>query len=181
MTASVRTPVLVHLSLALGLCLATGLLLFVSPKPSGFTLAWSWAATGSLVASTGIALRYFGRTNGPTWTQTAALLFLAILSTAFSFAATYYTVDLPTQDVSKDACKSVQFTECLNRESALYFTVATLSTVGFGDIAPAGRRARRIATFQMVTGVAMLSLGVGRLLGATTSERGSAPTSDAPS
>lgn len=43
---------------------------------------------------------------------------------------------------------------------ALYFTVTMLTTVGFGDIAPAGQTARAVATAQMVFDLVFLGVAV---------------------
>lgn len=41
---------------------------------------------------------------------------------------------------------------------ALYFTVTMLTTVGFGDIAPAGQQARAVATANMVVNLVVLGV-----------------------
>lgn len=46
----------------------------------------------------------------------------------------------------------------LTHLDALYFTVTMLTTVGFGDISPAGQAARAVATLQMVVNVVLLGL-----------------------
>lgn len=43
---------------------------------------------------------------------------------------------------------------------ALYFTVTMITTVGFGDIAPAGQAARMVATAQMLVNLVLLGLVV---------------------
>ncbi|MBZ2197089.1 potassium channel family protein [Occultella gossypii] len=58
------------------------------------------------------------------------------------------------------------FTESLDRTDALYFTVTTFATVGYGDIAPVVNEARIIATVQMLTGMALLGGGLKLVLGA---------------
>jgi hypothetical protein len=50
------------------------------------------------------------------------------------------------------------FTEPLNPTDALYFTITTLATVGFGDIAPVSQAARIVVTVQMVTGLVLFGL-----------------------
>lgn len=51
----------------------------------------------------------------------------------------------------------------MTRTEALYLTVTILSTVGFGDITPKTDLGRIVVMTQMVTGVAMLAVGI-RLL-----------------
>lgn len=48
----------------------------------------------------------------------------------------------------------------LTRTSALYFTVTTFTTVGFGDITAASQTARVMVMVQMVLGLIILGLGV---------------------
>jgi voltage-gated potassium channel len=48
------------------------------------------------------------------------------------------------------------FTEPLDRTDALYFTVTTLATVGYGDIAAVSEPARIAATVQIVAGLIIL-------------------------
>jgi hypothetical protein len=52
------------------------------------------------------------------------------------------------------------FTEPLDRTDALYFTVSTLATVGYGDIAAVSPTARIGAIAQMVAGLLLLGLVV---------------------
>ena len=56
------------------------------------------------------------------------------------------------------------YSEPLSRLDALYFTVTTLATVGFGDITPTSELTRAVTTVQMVLGVALLGAGVRILL-----------------
>lgn len=49
------------------------------------------------------------------------------------------------------------FSEDLGRADALYFTVSTLATVGFGDITPTSAGARMVVTFQMLFDLALLA------------------------
>jgi voltage-gated potassium channel len=58
------------------------------------------------------------------------------------------------------------FTEPLDHSDALYFTIATLATVGFGDIAAVSESARIAVTVQMVTGLVLLGLVIKVFLGA---------------
>ncbi|HEY3434509.1 MAG TPA: potassium channel family protein [Solirubrobacterales bacterium] len=55
------------------------------------------------------------------------------------------------------------FSEPLGRVDAMYFTVSTLATVGFGDITPTSPGARIVVTFQMLFDLALLA-GLVRLL-----------------
>ena len=65
------------------------------------------------------------------------------------FAATYFTV---AQD------QAGSFTEELTRTDALYFTVTTFATVGYGDITAKTELARVLVMIQMIIG--LLAVGV---------------------
>ena len=58
------------------------------------------------------------------------------------------------------------YSEALSRLDALYFTVTTLATVGFGDITPErAALTRTVTTALIVLGVALLGAGVRILIG----------------
>jgi voltage-gated potassium channel len=52
------------------------------------------------------------------------------------------------------------FTEPMNRTGALYFTVVTLATIGYGDIAPRTDTARIVVMIQVVVNIAILGTAV---------------------
>lgn len=54
---------------------------------------------------------------------------------------------------------------------AIYFSIVTLSTVGYGDIIPASSVARALAAFEVVCGVMLLLFGVSELLEYTREHR----------
>ena len=58
------------------------------------------------------------------------------------------------------------FSEPLNRVDALYFTVTTFATVGFGDIVARTEGARLVVTVQMVGGLILVGLLARVLVGA---------------
>lgn len=86
-----------------------------------------------------------------------AVVSLAVLIPLFIvlFASIYVTMS--TADPAT-------FGHRLSRVEALYLTVTILSTVGFGDITPKTDAGRIIVMAQMVTGVAILAVGVRLLL-----------------
>lgn len=75
------------------------------------------------------------------------------------FAAAYYVmgVDDPTA-----------FSESMSRLDALYFTVTTFATVGFGDITSVSPQARTVTTVQMVVNLLVIGIGVRVVVGAVT-------------
>lgn len=62
------------------------------------------------------------------------------------------------------------FSEPLGHVDALYFTLATLTTVGFGDISPVTTSARSAAIVQMVTDFVYIGIGI-RLVALLTRQR----------
>jgi voltage-gated potassium channel len=62
-------------------------------------------------------------------------------------------------------------THSLTRTDALYFTVTTFSTVGFGDITAASQSARLVVTVQMLLDLLVLGLGIRVFIGAVQRAR----------
>lgn len=58
-----------------------------------------------------------------------------------------------------------QFAELHTKIDALYFTVSTLTTVGFGDVHAAGQLARAAVTVQMVFNLVFIGLTAGIVTG----------------
>lgn len=73
--------------------------------------------------------------------RAATSLFVLVLFLVTSFALTYAAMS-----VSNPA----SFSEVLDKSDAIYFTVTTLSTTGFGDIAAKSPTARWVVTAQML-------------------------------
>jgi hypothetical protein len=67
------------------------------------------------------------------------------------FAATYYLME-------RTASRS--FTQHLSRTDALYFTVTTFSTVGYGDITAKSETARSVVIVQILADLAILGIGI---------------------
>jgi voltage-gated potassium channel len=67
------------------------------------------------------------------------------------------------------------FTHHLTRTDALYFTVTTFSTVGFGDITPVSQSARLVLTAQMLLDLLALGLGIRVFAGAVRRARPQMP------
>jgi hypothetical protein len=59
----------------------------------------------------------------------------------------------------------------MSRTDALYFTVTTFATVGFGDITARSQGARIIVILQMLADLLVLGFGVKVLLGAVQTGR----------
>ena len=80
---------------------------------------------------------------------------------AIGYACLYRLADMATADplftISGQA-RRIEFAE------ALYFSVVTLATVGYGDIAPVAPLARLLAVAQMISGLLLLLFGVNELI-----------------
>jgi voltage-gated potassium channel Kch len=73
-------------------------------------------------------------------TRPGVVITLLIVLSVHVFAATYYAL----------AKVPGEFTGLGTRVDALYFTVVTLATVGYGDITPHGQAARVVTVLQIV-------------------------------
>lgn len=80
------------------------------------------------------------RAKQSAWARIEALL-TALYLLVLVFALLYERIAVSTQG---------EFNGINNRTDALYFTVTTLATVGFGDIYAAGTGARALVTVQML-------------------------------
>jgi len=94
-----------------------------------------------------------------------APLFLLLFSTA------YYLLERATP---------TSFSQTLTRTNALYFTVTTFSTVGFGDITARAQSAQVMVTVQMLADLIILGFGVKIIFGAVQigRQRQTAPTEE---
>ena len=66
-------------------------------------------------------------------------------------------------------------THALTRTDALYFTVTTFSTVGYGDITAVSQSARLVVTVQMLLDLLALGLGIRVFVGAVQIAAASSP------
>lgn len=67
------------------------------------------------------------------------------------------------------------FSEPMTRTDALYFTVTTFATVGFGDITPRSELARLVVTGQVIGDLVTIGLGVRVISGAVRRGRQQRP------
>jgi hypothetical protein len=79
----------------------------------------------------------------------------------FLFASTYVAMVQTDPD---------SFNQTLTRTDALYFTVSTLATVGFGDIVASSQTARIAVTVQMLADLVLIGV-IARVLVGTTQHR----------
>jgi voltage-gated potassium channel len=81
------------------------------------------------------------------------------------FAAVYFAIDHAAG----------QFNGLSTRIDAMYFTVTTMSTVGFGDVNASGQAARVLVTIQIVFNVAFVGIAVRVFVGAAKDRAGRRP------
>lgn len=84
---------------------------------------------------------------------------------AIALVATVFVVFMSSVHYALALYDPSSYSEAMSRLDAMYFTVTTLATVGFGDITPTSSVTRAVTMAQMVAGVALLGAGVRVLLG----------------
>ncbi len=89
----------------------------------------------------------------------AILMVVAML--IFGFSSVYLAINREVD----------QFEGLDTRIDALYFTVTTLSTVGYGDVHATGQLARALVTVQILFDLSLLAVSVKLLLGAARQGR----------
>jgi voltage-gated potassium channel len=80
-----------------------------------------------------------------------------------TFASTYFIVG---------QYQAGSFSEAMTRTDALYFTVTTFATVGFGDITAQSQGMRGLVTFQMFLDLLVLGVGLRLIVAAVQRGRG---------
>ena len=90
---------------------------------------------------------------------------------ALAFTVPVYVLLFATTYFVMEHTAVSSFTEALSRTDALYFSVTTLATVGYGDIAAKSGSARVVVTVQMVLDLLLLGLVVRVFLNAVKRSR----------
>ena len=107
-----------------------------------------------VVVGTVISIQYVLRARYPMLRVFEVLAVVVALVLA-SFASAYAYLS----HVDSDA-----FSEVLTRTDALYFSITTATTVGFGDISASTEGARIVVMLQMITNVVVLGVAARSLL-----------------
>ncbi|MEU3570940.1 ion channel [Kitasatospora sp. NPDC036755] len=112
----------------------------------------SWLVfSGALVGLTWLMLaKIVGVMRGTARRPVVWLAFLIFLALTI-FAATYYVL----------GSRKTEFAGLETRLDALYFTVVTMATVGYGDITPAGQTARLVVVLQIGYNFVFLAAAAG--------------------
>lgn len=140
----------------LGIALGMFLLYVVVPIPGtsgAAALIGMVAGLALFVVLVGWQLHTIVRAEHPVLRAVEVVVF-ALPMLVVIFAFTFLTISRADPQ---------SFSEPLGRVDAMYFTVSTMATVGFGDITPASPGARIVVTFQMLFDLALLA-GLVRLL-----------------
>lgn len=91
--------------------------------------------------------------------EALAVLSLLVSLVIVGFAGSYYSMSIYSDG----------FPAIHTRMDALYFTVVTLGTVGYGDIAPVSQGARALVTFQILVNLSLIATLI-RVLGRVAAE-----------
>lgn len=113
---------------------------------SGFVAMWLGLALVGLIVLVGWELRIITRSQYPELRAVEAGA-VALPVVLLPFAATYFSLA---------GTVSGSFGVHLTRLDALYFTITTFSTVGFGDIVPRSETTRAIVTGQIVVDLLLI-------------------------
>lgn len=152
---------LVALALARAVATASllGLLYFVLPLDglfNGSSLAFLALGLAVLVAVAVWQVESIVRSRRP-GIQAVEALVASVSLLLVVFAATYYEMA---------QASASNFSQPLTRVDALYFTITTFATVGFGDVAPTTQLARVVVTAQVVVDLIVIGAGLRVLTGA---------------
>jgi len=161
----VRRRAVVVVVRALGFVVVLGVAYFVLPFTSSLAVDTVVELLAGLLV---IGLLLFWQIRGILRSpipgaQAAAALSITLSSFLILFATTYY--------VTADADPS-GFSEQMTRLDALYFTITTFATVGFGDITAVSQLTRGLVALQMVLGLLLVGVIARVVLGAVQMARG---------
>jgi voltage-gated potassium channel Kch len=88
--------------------------------------------------------------------------FCAYLLMAVAWAGAYVVIDA----LAPGSFRLADGSGDLSLPSAMYFSLVTLTTLGYGDISPVGELAQRLAVLEAFSGVLYVAVVVSRLVSA---------------
>jgi len=141
----------------------TGLVVVFALAPISTNRWWLGVVVGLLVVAGSVPLtvkrvKGVSATHSPYLEASLAILMMVAM-VIIGFASMYTAMSRHHQE----------FTGIHTKLDAIYFTVTTLATVGYGDLAPGGQLARAIAITQMI--VDILVIGVAARLAMRVASR----------
>ena len=159
-----RRAVLLALARVLGFGLALLLLYYLAPFGSalhGHIVAGLAVCLAALIVLVVIELRSIAQSSHPE-TKAVEAVGMTLPLALLPFAAAYYSMAKVTD---------ASFGTRLTRLDALYFTMTTFSTVGYGDIAAKSEPARALVTGQIAVDLILIGLIAKVILGTAQRRR----------
>ncbi|MFI5805044.1 potassium channel family protein [Streptomyces sp. NPDC051561] len=120
--------------------------LFGAHRP---VMSWLVLAAGLILVAAGLLVQIQYLLTGQVGTRPAWIIAGLMCFTVLLFSSAYYIL----------ARRHGEFIGLNTRIDALYFTVVTLATVGFGDISPSGQTARVLTLLQLLYTFVFLTAG----------------------
>jgi voltage-gated potassium channel len=156
-------------SLARSTALVIGLIVAYSALPLRGGKWWIGAVVGvvAILGTLPLTVKRVHAVRNAEQPILVAIEAIALLVTmlVLGFSALYFAMD----------ARQEQFEGLSTRLDAVYYTVTTLATVGYGDIHPTGQTARFVVTMQMLMNLAFVGIVVRVLARAAQVARGVEP------
>ncbi|MEV7228644.1 potassium channel family protein [Polymorphospora sp. NPDC051019] len=145
-------PLLTHPALTCALIVAIFYLVPVEPDAGGARLVVRGAASAVvlLLVAWLVGAQIRRQIADPRPAGGAAGLAVALVGGLVIFALADYIIAISGPD---------QFASLRTKTDALYFALATLATVGYGDVHPTGQLARAVVMVQMAFNLVVLATG----------------------
>ncbi|RFU88512.1 two pore domain potassium channel family protein [Streptomyces triticagri] len=110
-------------------------------------VSWTVFGAGLAVVAAGLLIQIPYAANHRAGTAPAWILAGLMCFTVLLFASSYYVL----------AQHQGEFSGLDTRVDALYFTLVTLATIGYGDVSPTGQSARLVTVLQIVYSLVFLT------------------------
>lgn len=143
-------------------CAASAGLVFCAFYPVRWVLAANWTLLMLFFGFIAVNLfSYLGRPGRITDGRIYASVSLYLMIATFYFALFNLLETLNTGSFLENG---LRVGDAVSRRSLLYFSLVTITTLGYGDIVPATQPARIFAALEAVTGVLYIAITVARLV-----------------